>query len=72
MSAQVEEYDDSGCMCWDDDCPECGRCSYCRGDGWGIEGDTWDCDDPLWTPPGTVLKCPNCGGSGKASYMTFW
>jgi hypothetical protein len=66
-----DDYD--GCMCGDEDCPQCNPdCHYCDGDGWGIEGDTWDCHDPLWTPPGTLVRCPCCHGSGRAKDCTFW
>jgi len=47
-------------------------CHYCGGEGWGIEGHDWDCDDPLWISPGTVRQCPCCHGSGLARDCTFW
>jgi hypothetical protein len=71
---QIEQDEPDGCMCGDDECPECGRdCSYCDGQGWGIVGTDWDTDDAINGPyDGDDEKCPNCGGSGKREDMTFW
>lgn len=66
--------DEPECMCGDDDCPSCGRsCTECRGEGWGILGDDFSNNDPLWNgPDGQIVKCPNCHGSGLAKDMTYW
>lgn len=72
MSRRLPEQDEAEEAGYGLDDDENADCSYCGGDGWGIEGDTWDCDDPLWISPGTVRKCPNCHGSGQAKDMTFW
>lgn len=66
------EWDDDSwdCDCGDDDCPRCNtNCWHCRGAG--FTGDDWDVD-PLWDCPGTVMRCPCCGGSGKAKDCWFW
>ncbi len=48
-------------------------CTYCGGDGYGIIGVDWDCDDPVNGPyDGEIERCPNCRGSGLAKDMTFW
>jgi hypothetical protein len=48
-------------------------CHYCDGDGWGIVGLNWDCDDPVNGPyDGEIEVCPCCGGSGKEADATFW
>ena len=70
--SQSDDDDYGECDCGDDDCPSCGGdCWYCHGEGSYISGEDHD-DDPLWIPPGTVVKCPNCGGTGKAKDCTFW
>ena len=61
------------CGCNDEDCPECNPdCHHCGGEGYGAYGDTWDNPDPLWYRDGEIIKCPCCGGSGKAKDCTFW
>lgn len=48
-------------------------CWYCRGEGWGVIGDDWDCDDAINGPyDGEVQRCPCCHGTGKAKDCTFW
>jgi hypothetical protein len=50
----------------DDLCPTCG------GDGWGIVGTDWDCDDAINGPyNGQIERCPNCRGSGKLKDCEF-
>ena len=50
--------------CWGDEDDD--RCETCGGDGWGIVGTDWDCDDGINGPyDGEVAKCPDCHGSGK-------
>lgn len=81
-------YDQNGKF-WDDLCNSCfdslgcsypdwpdeddDSCSYCGGDGWGIVGTDWGCEDGVNGPyNGEIEQCPNCHGSGKAKDMTFW
>jgi hypothetical protein len=55
------------------DFDEGGRCHYCGGDGWGIVGCDWDCDDAINGPyPGEIQRCPCCNGSGNSEDCTFW
>lgn len=72
----VDEFEDyyPECCCGDEDCPQCGKlCTECHGDGCGILGDDFSNTDPLWDgPDGTIIKCPNCHGSGLAKDMTYW
>lgn len=52
------------------------ECTYCGGDGYGIEGEDWDMDDPINGPwdadEDGISPCPNCRGSGLAKDMRFW
>ena len=60
------DWDDS----WDD---ESDLCHYCNGDGWGIVGLDWDCEDGVNGPyNGEADVCPCCHGSGKEKDATFW
>ncbi len=53
--------------------PSTAPCTYCDGEGWGIIGVDWDCDDPINGPyDNEIESCPNCHGSGLAKDMTFW
>lgn len=57
---------------WDFD-EETALCHYCDGDGWGIVGTDWDCEDGVNGPySGEIEECPCCGGSGKERDATFW
>jgi hypothetical protein len=48
-------------------------CHFCDGDGWGIIGTNWDCEDPINGPyDGEIEQCPCCGGSGLEDDATFW
>ncbi len=51
-------------------------CTYCGGDGYGVEGEDWEMDDPINGPwnadENGISPCPNCHGSGLAKDMTFW
>lgn len=50
--------------CWGDE--DTDRCETCGGDGWGIVGTDWDCDDGINGPyDGEVAKCPDCHGTGR-------
>ena len=64
------------CQCqWDEDDydPDSNFCHQCRGDGWVTVGLDIDCDDGMNGPfDGETIKCPCCGGSGKASDCTYW
>ena len=57
-----------------DDEPDPDRwCHTCGGDGWGVTGTDWDCDDPINGPyDGEIEKCPNCRGSGLAKDCRYW
>jgi len=58
--------------CYDDDEP-IALCHYCNGDGCGIVGLDWDCDDGVNGPyEAETERCPCCHGSGKAKDCTFW
>lgn len=61
---------------WDDDDFDYDpdrNCHYCGGEGWGVVGCDWDCDDPINGPyDGEIERCPCCHGSGKAEDCTFW
>jgi hypothetical protein len=58
---------------YDDDGNPTHLCHYCRGDGWGIIGTDWDCDDAINGPyDGQSERCPCCHGSGLAKDETFW
>jgi hypothetical protein len=62
----------SDCFCYDDG-EEDEFCHYCWGEGWGIVGVNWDCDDPINGPYyGELEPCPCCGGSGLVEDATFW
>lgn len=66
-TAQIDEFID------DFDYQEYEPCHFCDGDGWGIVGLNWDCDDPVNGPyDGEIEACPCCGGSGKEQDATFW
>ncbi len=56
------------------DCDGCmGPCTYCDGDGFGIVGTDWDCEDGINGPyDGETEECPNCHGTGRAKDMAFW
>ena len=57
-----DEYDDSERSCW-----------HCGGEGWGIVGNDWDCDDCINGPyDGEIQRCPCCNGTGNAEDCTFW
>lgn len=48
-------------------------CHYCDGDGWGLVGLDWDCQDGVNGPyDGETDLCPCCHGSGKEKDATFW
>jgi hypothetical protein len=50
-----------------------GRCHFCDGDGWGIVGVNWDCEDPINGPyDGETEPCPCCGGTGLEDDAIFW
>lgn len=56
------DYDDEERACW-----------HCHGEGYGVIGDDWDCDDPINGPyDGEVQRCPCCNGTGNAKDCTFW
>jgi hypothetical protein len=64
-TAQLNDDFDGGC--------EEERCWTCGGDGWGIVGVDWECDDYVNGPyPGEFERCPNCGGSGLAKDCWYW
>lgn len=66
-------FDLLGCSCPDYPDEDDDSCHYCGGDGWGIVGLDWDCEDGVNGPyNGEIGECPNCHGSGKAKDMTFW
>lgn len=65
-TAQIDVIDFEDCDDWE-------PCHYCDGDGRGIVGVNWDCDDPVNGPyDGEIEECPCCGGSGKEEDATFW
>jgi hypothetical protein len=76
MSSEGYDFDAvscSRCDGYDTDCPECGLCSHCDGNGWGIVGTDWDCEDGINGPyDGETEKCPWCHGSGKLKDVTSW
>lgn len=48
-------------------------CPYCNGDGWGLVGVDWDCEDGINGPfDGESQQCPWCHGSGKANDVDVW
>lgn len=48
-------------------------CPHCKGDGWGIVGLDWECDDPINGPYDDEIEhCPFCHGSGKAEDVWIW
>ena len=67
-------YLDDGCMCGQDNCPECARCWQCGGDGWVTVGLDIDQDDAINNDPPmhSTIKCPCCHGSGAADDCTYW
>ena len=57
----------------DDDDGEDRSCWQCGGEGWGIIGLNWTCDDPINGPhDGDIETCPCCNGSGLAKDCTYW
>lgn len=55
---------------WDDMPRACWRC---HGEGYGVVGDDWDCDDPVNGPyDGEVERCDCCHGTGNAEDCTYW
>lgn len=74
-STDFAEWDGNEPDDWDDESDHVGNndCHYCGGDGYGIVGLDWDCDDGVNGPyDGEVEECPCCHGSGKAEDCTFW
>lgn len=75
-------FDSLGCSYGDDPSTSSGYdigddasdlCHYCDGDGWGIVGLDWDCQDGVNGPyNGEIERCSCCGGSGKEKDATFW
>jgi len=65
-------FDSLGCSYGDDDIgDEDNLCHYCDGDGWGIVGLDWDCEDGVNGPyNGETERCPNCHGSGLSNDTT--
>ena len=60
--------DEPGCMCGQPECPECGRyCHTCGGDGWGIDGEDWELDDPVNDDPGEIVRCMMVCSSVRSS-----
>jgi len=48
-------------------------CPHCNGDGCGIVGLDWECEDPINGPyDGEIERCPFCHGSGKAEDVSIW
>ena len=48
-------------------------CPHCDGDGWGIVGVDWNCEDAINGPyDGEIQQCPWCRGSGKAEDVSVW
>lgn len=48
-------------------------CPTCGGEGWGIVGTDWDCEDGINGPyDGEIERCPNCHGSGDADDCEYW
>lgn len=63
------EDDEEYCSGGEDSCQTCG------GDGYGVEGEDWDMEDPVssWTADEDgISPCPNCGGSGLAKDQRYW
>lgn len=68
--SEPPDYPDEIDRMWEEDSL---LCHYCGGEGWGIIGTDWDCDDPINGPyDGEIEECPCCHGSGKAEDCTFW
>jgi len=58
---------------WDTDDKADGICPHCDGDGFGIVGVDWDCEDGINGPyDGDTERCPWCYGSGKMSDVWLW
>jgi len=58
---------------WDEDDRGDDTCWRCGGEGYGLIGADWDCDDPLNGPyDGEIEECNCCGGSGKAEDVRYW
>lgn len=48
-------------------------CWRCDGEGCGIVGTDWDCEDGVNGPyDGEVQECRCCGGTGDAKDCTYW
>jgi len=69
-----DDWDEPGCTCGELGCIHCAiHCHYCDGNGYGIVGVDWDCDDGVNGPfDGAIQKCPCCRGSGLEKDCTFW
>ena len=58
---------------YNDGDPDRHACHHCGGEGWGIVGTDWDCDDAINGPyDGEIERCTCCGGTGKAKDCTWW
>lgn len=57
----------------EDDYDDDGTCMTCQGDGFA-ECETTNTSEGCWerTCNGEIHRCPNCGGSGRASDQRFW
>ena len=72
-TTKVGQQDEEFSWDHDDDYDDESRCWQCGGQGWGIVGVDWDCDDPINGPyDGECETCPCCGGSGQADDCTYW
>lgn len=66
------------CPAYDEDsyCEQHSHCGTCGGDGYGVEGQDWEMEDPVNGPwdadEDGISPCPNCQGSGLAKDMRFW
>lgn len=55
---------------WDEDVPDKEYfCHTCGGEQY-VESD--ELGEPLWYGANHFVKCPNCGGTGKAEDCTSW
>ena len=58
---------------YDDEDENDNPCPHCHGEGWGIIGVDWECDDPINGPyDGDIEKCPFCNGSGREEDVWIW